>query len=187
MEREPRVVLLTGASRANGIGAAAARLFAAREHAHVWLNYPPIEGEKEHALAAAKDVKRFRPKSVQTIEADVRDYASVDAMVKRVVETHGKVDVLVACAGILGNALLLKQSEELFDAVIKTHLYGTRHAVKAVAPHMWERSYGRIVTLASIIGTQGNYGQTVYAAAKAGICQKRGAGAAEAQDARRRD
>jgi len=100
---------------------------------------------------------------------DVSDAAQVDASVKNIVEAHGRIDILVNNAGITRDNLLLRMSEEEFDAVLRVNLKGTYLLTKAVTRHMMKQRSGRVVNISSVVGMMGNAGQSNYAAAKAGI------------------
>jgi len=102
----------------------------------------------------------------------------VEAAVAAVVEKFGRIDILINNAGILRDAQLLKvkdgqvvgqMSEADFDAVIAINLKGVFNCTQAVAPVMIRQGYGRIVSASSVVGLYGNFGQTNYVAAKAGV------------------
>src|SRR5687767_5794693 len=90
-------------------------------------------------------------------------------MVKQSIETYGQIDILVNNAGILRDARLVKMTEEEFDSVISVNLKGVFNCTQAVAQHMIDRTYGRIVNTTSVVALYGNFGQTNYIAAKAGV------------------
>ena len=90
-------------------------------------------------------------------------------MVAAVMRKFGPIDILINNAGITRDATLLKMTEEQWNQVIGVNLTGVFHCTKAVAPHMVERGRGKIINTSSIVGTSGNFGQTNYAAAKAGL------------------
>jgi 3-oxoacyl-[acyl-carrier protein] reductase len=100
---------------------------------------------------------------------DVGDAAQVDAAVQRILAEQGRIDILVNNAGITRDNLLMRLSEEDFDAVLRTNLKGTFLLTKAVSRHMMKQRSGRIVNLSSVVGQMGNAGQSNYSAAKAGI------------------
>jgi 3-oxoacyl-[acyl-carrier protein] reductase len=102
------------------------------------------------------------------IACDVTDRAEVEAMVDRTVKEFGRLDILVACAGITRDNLLFKMTDEDWDAVIDTHLKGTFMCARAVQKHMVEQKYGKMVFLSST-SALGNRGQANYSAAKAGL------------------
>ncbi|HEY8862877.1 MAG TPA: 3-oxoacyl-ACP reductase FabG [Candidatus Dormibacteraeota bacterium] len=155
MKFEGRVALVTGGGR--GIGAATAQLLA-REGAKVAVS--------DMDLAPAEEVAG--PIRGLAIACDVTDRAQVDAMVERTVKELGRLDILVACAGITRDNLLFKMTDEDWDAVIDTHLKGTFLSVRAAQKHMVEQKYGKVVLLSST-SALGNRGQTNYSTAKAGL------------------
>ena len=104
-----------------------------------------------------------------TLSADVSDFSQVEAMVAAVIQKFGAIDILINNAGITRDATLLKMTEEQWNQVIGVNLTGVFHCTKAVAPHMVERGRGKIINTSSIVGISGNFGQTNYAAAKAGL------------------
>ena len=103
------------------------------------------------------------------IGCDVSDPASVDAAIASVIERSGTVDVLVNNAGITRDRSLAKMSQDEWDSVIATNLSSVFHVTSRVLPHMVQAHFGRIVSISSVVGLHGNYGQANYAAAKAGI------------------
>jgi NAD(P)-dependent dehydrogenase (short-subunit alcohol dehydrogenase family) len=95
---------------------------------------------------------------------------AAERLVQRAVDEFGRLDIMVTNAGILRDRVLWNMSDEEFDAVIETHLRGTFTCARAAVRRMREQdSGGRIVVVSSIAGQRGNFGQTNYAAAKAGI------------------
>jgi 3-oxoacyl-[acyl-carrier protein] reductase len=155
MRFEGRVALVTGGGR--GIGAATAQLFAA-EGARVAVS--------DMDIAPATEVAG--PLHGIAIACDVTDREQVEAMVARTVKEFGKLDILVACAGITRDNLLHKMTDEDWDAVIDTHLKGTFLSARAAQRHMVEQKYGKMVFLSST-SALGNRGQANYSAAKAGL------------------
>ena len=101
--------------------------------------------------------------------ADVSQLSQVEAMAGAVLQKFGGIDVLINNAGITRDATLLKMTPEQWNQVIAVNLSGVFHCTKVVAPHMIERGKGKIINTSSIVGIFGNFGQTNYAAAKAGI------------------
>jgi 3-oxoacyl-[acyl-carrier protein] reductase len=158
---EGRVSLVTGASR--GIGRAIARALAA---------------EGAVVFAAARDEARLADVVRECAEAggkatalalDVADRASVDAVLAKILEAHGRLDHLVNNAGITRDNLLLRMKKEEWDQVIATNLTGTYLCTQAVLKPMLKQRSGRIVNVTSVVGLTGNAGQANYAASKAGI------------------
>ncbi|MCR5559186.1 MAG: 3-oxoacyl-[acyl-carrier-protein] reductase [Schwartzia sp.] len=157
-----KCALVTGASR--GIGRAIA-LKLASEGAKVALNFA---GSAAAAEEVKKEIEAAGGEAV-TVQADVSDPASVEAMVQTVSEAFGQIDILVNNAGITRDGLLLRMKDEDFDAVINTNLKGIFYTTKLVSKLMMKKRFGRIVNMASVVGLTGNAGQTNYAAAKAGV------------------
>jgi 3-oxoacyl-[acyl-carrier protein] reductase len=114
------------------------------------------------------DIITHNGMKAEAVAVNVADSASVGAMVDYVVRNYGKVDILVNNAGITRDKSLLKLTEENFDAVIDVNLKGVFLCTQAVAPHMIEQGYGKIVNTSSIV-RDGNFGQTNYSASKAGV------------------
>jgi len=162
MRLSGKTALVTGASR--GIGRAIALRFAA-EGAFVVVNYAGNEaaaGETLAAIASAGGnavLSRF----------DVGDAGQVDAAVKAIVAQRGRIDILVNNAGVTRDNLLMRLTEDDFDAVVRTNLKGTFLVTKVVSRQMIRQRDGRIVNMSSVVGEMGNAGQSVYAATKAGI------------------
>jgi 3-oxoacyl-[acyl-carrier protein] reductase len=151
-----RVALVTGAAR--GIGAAIARAFA-RAGARVAL-LDREAGELE-SVAAETGGAAF--------SADVTDDDAVRRAVNDIVARWGRLDILVNNAGILRDAALAKVTDEDWSATLDVNLRGTMFCARAAAPHMRAAGFGRILSATSIVARTGNYGQTAYAASKAGI------------------
>ena len=154
--------LVTGGSR--GIGRAIAIKLAA-EGAAVAINYA---GNAKAAEEVKKIIEAAGGRAM-TVQADVSNGESVDAMIKEVVDTFGGIDILVNNAGITRDGLLMRMKEEDWDAVINTNLKGVYYCTKAVSKLMMKKRAGRIVNMASVVGLTGNAGQANYSAAKAGV------------------
>jgi len=162
MRLSGKVALVTGSAR--GIGRAIAELFCA-EGATVVVNDVGSDAGARETLAALEAAGGKG--SVEMF--DVSDAAQVDAGVKSILAVHGRIDVLVNNAGITRDNLLLRMSEEEFDAVIRVNLKGTFLLTKTVTRHMMKQRSGKVVNISSVVGMMGNAGQSNYAAAKAGI------------------
>jgi len=102
-------------------------------------------------------------------EADVTDFAACGDMVKRVEDNVGPVQVLVNCAGITRDGFLKNMEESHWDAVLSTNLDGVFNMTKSVLDYMLSRQFGRIINISSVNGQRGQFGQTNYSAAKAGM------------------
>lgn len=162
MRLSGKVALVTGSAR--GIGKTIVERFAA-EGAVVVLSDVTNEAAAAETLAAI--VGAGGKGMVEMF--DVGDAAQVDAAVQRILAEQGRIDILVNNAGITRDNLLMRLSEEDFDAVLRTNLKGTFLLTKAVSRHMMKQRSGRIVNLSSVVGQMGNAGQSNYSAAKAGI------------------
>jgi NAD(P)-dependent dehydrogenase (short-subunit alcohol dehydrogenase family) len=157
-----RVAVVTGSGR--GLGAAYATELA-RSGAAVVIN--DVDGAA--AEAAVRSIAAAGGTAVAEV-APVGTSAAAQALVDRAVREFGRLDVLVNNAGILRDATLWKMTDEQFDAVVTTHLRGTFTCTRAAAVRMREQGGGgRIICVGSPTGQVGNFGQTNYAAAKAGI------------------
>jgi 3-oxoacyl-[acyl-carrier protein] reductase len=157
-----KVAIVTGSSR--GIGREVA-LELARQGARVAVNY------RQGAEAAAEVVAEIAACGSEAIAvgADVATAAGAHSLVEAALAAYGTVDVLVSNAGITRDNLLLRMTEEDWDAVLDTNLKGAFHCVKAVQRTFLKRRAGRIIAIGSIVGLAGNAGQANYAAAKAGL------------------
>lgn len=162
MRLSGKVALVTGSAR--GIGRSIAELFCA-EGATVVVNDVGSDAGARETLAALEAAGGKG--SVEMF--DVSDAAQVDAGVKNILAAHGRIDILVNNAGITRDNLLLRLSEDDFDAVLRVNLKGTFLLTKLVTRHMMKQRSGRVVNISSVVGMMGNAGQSNYAAAKAGI------------------
>jgi len=162
MRLSGKTALVTGASR--GIGRAIALRFAA-EGAFVVVNYAGNEAAAGETLAAITSAGG----SAVLSRFDVGNASEVDAAVKAIVAERGRIDILVNNAGITRDNLLMRLTEDDFDAVVRTNLKGTFLVTKVVSRQMIRQRGGRIVNMSSVVGEMGNAGQSVYAATKAGI------------------
>ena len=156
-----KTVLVTGAAR--GIGRAIAEA-AAEAGADLALCDLQEDWLRETAEAVAS-----RGSTARCYAVDVSDAEAVSKTVDAVVSDFGRVDVLVNNAGITRDGLLMRMTEQDWDAVLNVNLRGTFLFTKAVARPMVKQRSGAIVNIASIIGLIGNAGQCNYAASKAGV------------------
>jgi acetoacetyl-CoA reductase len=157
-----RVALVTGSSR--GIGAAIVTELA-RHGAHVVVNY--VRG-KDGADAVVRKIVESGGNAYAE-GADVSDYDEVEALMGRIVEREGRLDILINNAGILRDRTFKKMTVQDWTEVIETNLSSVMYSCHAALPHMLANNWGRIVNISSFVGQMGNFGQANYAAAKAGI------------------
>ncbi len=157
-----RTAIVTGGSR--GIGRAIC-IELAKGGANLVINFAGNQqaAEETAALCKAQGV------SAVTVQGDVAEAKTCETVVNTALETFGRVDILVNNAGVTRDNLLMRMSEEDFDAVIRTNLRGGFLMMKAASRQMMKQRYGRIVNLSSVVGLSGNAGQVNYAASKAGV------------------
>jgi 3-oxoacyl-[acyl-carrier protein] reductase len=157
-----RTALVTGGSR--GIGSAIV-LALGRGGAHVVINYLG-----NHTAAEATLQQLFAGGgSGELCPFDVSQERQVDEAVKKIVDQHKKIDIVVNNAGVTADNLLVRLKPEDWDRVLGINLKGTVHCTKAVCRGMIRERYGRIINMTSVVGQMGNVGQSAYAASKAGI------------------
>lgn len=159
---EGKIALVTGASR--GIGRQIA-LTLGREGAAVIVNY---NGSAEKAEEVVKEIEAAGGRA-EAVQCNVSDFESCGRMMADVVSRYGRLDILVNNAGITRDNLLMKMSEEDFDAVISTNLKGVFNCIKHISRQMLKQKAGRIINISSVSGVLGNAGQANYCAAKAGV------------------
>ncbi|MCU0471553.1 MAG: 3-oxoacyl-[acyl-carrier-protein] reductase [Arcicella sp.] len=157
-----KVVLVTGASR--GIGRAIAYKMA-QEGANVAFTYLSSV-EKGEALVS--ELSSFGVK-VKGYRSDASDYKQAEELMNSVVADFGTIDVLINNAGITKDGLLMRMTEEQWDAVIQVNLKSVFNLTKAATKPMMKAKMGSIINLTSVVGIRGNAGQANYAASKAGI------------------
>ena len=159
MRLENKIAIITGAAR--GIGQAIAELFAREGAVVIILDLLP-EGEEVAAQINASGGK------AEFHTVSVTDKGAIEALFKKVHSAYGRIDILINNAGITRDRTLEKMSEDEWDAVVEVNLKGVFLCTQAAIPYMKEQKYGRVVSAASNVGLRGNFGQTNYAATKAG-------------------
>lgn len=166
MRLQNKSVIVTGA--ASGIGLATAVRLVAEGAAVVVADLDPVR--IDHALAAVRAAASGGSEARAIgVVADVTDRASVDRMAGAALDAFGRIDALINNAGIAQDARLQKMTEVQFDRVIEVNLKGVWQCTQAVLPAMLEQGSGVIVNVSSVVGLYGNFGQTNYAATKAGV------------------
>jgi NAD(P)-dependent dehydrogenase (short-subunit alcohol dehydrogenase family) len=165
-----RVAIVTGSGR--GIGREFALCFG-REGAKVVVNDVGVSldgrgTDDDPAVQVCKEIEARGGEAVPSYDS-VSDFEAAGRIVQTAVDAFGTVDILVNNAGIVRDRSLLKMEEDDFDAVIGVHLKGAFNCTRHAASIMKDKSYGRIVNITSSAGLRGNFGQTNYGAAKAGI------------------
>jgi len=161
MRLKDRVAIITGS--AGGIGLATAKRFI-DDGARVVV----ADVDNQRIEAALADLGASPGQAIGA-RVDVTDRASVDAMVARVKDTWGRIDCLVNNAGVTLDARLVKMTSDQFDRVIDVNLKGVFNCAQAVADTMILQGSGVILNASSVVGLYGNFGQTNYAATKAGL------------------
>ena len=159
---ENRVAFITGASR--GIGYAIAESLAKDgvDIAGIDINISELQ-------SAMKIIEDSTGRRALAIKADVGDFASMENAAAEVNKVFGKISILVNNAGITRDNLILRMKDSEWDDVIRINLTGTFNSTRSVIKGMVKNRYGRIISIASIVGLMGNVGQANYAASKAGI------------------
>lgn len=159
---QDKVVLVTGGSR--GIGAGIVRRFA-ENGANVAFTY---RSSADEALAIEAELKEMGVEA-KAFQSDAASFEQAEQLVKDVLETFGKIDVLINNAGITQDTLMLRMKEEQWDKVIEVNLKSVFNLTKQVLRPMMKNRGGSIINMSSIVGITGNAGQANYAASKAGI------------------
>ncbi|WP_202079888.1 3-oxoacyl-[acyl-carrier-protein] reductase [Caldalkalibacillus salinus] len=162
MNLKGQVALITGGAR--GIGRAIT-LELAKSGADVAINYA---GSEAAAQELAAEVEKLGQKAI-TVQANVADGDTVKAMVKKVVDHFGQLDILINNAGITKDNLLMRMKDDEWDDVLDVNLKGVYNCIKGVSRQMMKQRSGRIVNISSVVGVLGNPGQANYVAAKAGV------------------
>ncbi|MBI4529484.1 MAG: 3-oxoacyl-[acyl-carrier-protein] reductase [Deltaproteobacteria bacterium] len=159
---EGQVALVTGGSR--GIGRAVV-LALGGLGAKVIINY------RENRIEAEVTLERLRASGGdgEVYPFDVAVESQVEAAVKKIVDRHNKIDILINNAGVTSDSLLVRLKHEDLDRVLGVNLIGTAYCTKAACKGMIRQRYGRIINLTSVVGQTGNAGQSIYAASKSGI------------------
>ncbi len=165
-----RVAIVTGSGR--GIGREFALALAA-VGARIVVNDVGVtlsgDGSEEDPAAEVVRTIEAAGGSAVANHDSVSDFTAAGSIVRCALDAFGRVDILVNNAGIVRDRTLLKMDESDFDSVIAVHLKGTFNVTRHAAEQMRAQEYGRIINITSSAGLRGNFGQTNYGAAKAGI------------------
>ena len=155
---ENKICLVTGA--AQGIGRAITERFAQNGAEKVYA----LDMNSDGLSAAFSDIE-----NVEAVTVNICDRQAIAELVESMKQQYSSVDVLVNNAGVTRDALIDKMTEQEWDFVLDVNLKGVFNLTQAIAPLMMENNYGSIVTMSSVVGTDGNIGQTNYAATKGGV------------------
>jgi 3-oxoacyl-[acyl-carrier protein] reductase len=161
MDFQGRSLIVTGASQ--GIGKTIA-VELSREGVEIVL----VDIQEEKLEEVADEIRRNKGKA-DVFSADVSRMDEVMRVVETVIQSNKKIDYLVNNAGITRDNLLMRMKEEEWDSVLQVNLKGVFNFSKAVIRNMVSNRYGRIVSIASVVGLIGNAGQCNYSASKAGV------------------
>ena len=159
-----RTALITGAAR--GIGKAIALKFAS-EGANIAFTDLFID-EEHGGLATEREIAALGVKC-KGYASNAADFTQTEEVVKAVKEEFGSIDILVNNAGITKDGLMLRMTEQQWDAVIAVNLKSSFNFIHACVPVMMRQRSGSIINMASVVGVHGNAGQANYAASKAGM------------------
>ena len=159
---DPKIAVVTGGTR--GIGLAIAHRLAA-EGFDLLISY---RGDEEKANEAAKSLAETG-RQIEIFASDVSDADQAGALIERTMEKFGRIDALINNAGITRDTLMMRMSEDDWDAVLTTNLKGAFLCSKAAMRPMLRQRSGRVVNITSVVGLVGNPGQANYASAKAGL------------------
>ncbi len=167
-EQNQRIVVVTGGSR--GIGRAICIALAAPD-TRIFFNYfSPSDPDAEAAAAAETEKLVVEAQgSAASKSVNIAKENEVVEFFKEVIDTTGRIDVLVNNAGITKDGLLVRMKEQDWDAVLNINLKGAFTCTKIVSKVMMQQRYGRIINMASVVGVTGNVGQANYSASKAGL------------------
>lgn len=157
-----KTAIVTGGSR--GIGAAIATQLAA-SGASVVVNYAGSEASANQVVSAIREAGG----TAVAVQADVSDPSACEGLVESAIAEFGRLDILINNAGITRDGLVVRMSDEDWNAVIATNLTAVFSLTRAAGKVMMKQRAGSIVNVTSVVGLVGNAGQANYAAAKAGV------------------
>ncbi len=162
-EKNTRTVVITGGSK--GIGRSIAYRFAEENARIVLIHFDPSDDSCDETL----DQLKAKGVVAEGYRADISSFQVADGLFHDILEKHEKIDVLINNAGITRDTLLLRMSEEVWDDVLRVNLKSVFNCTKSVIRAMSQQRHGAIVNISSVVGQIGNFGQSNYAASKAGI------------------
>lgn len=157
-----KIALVTGGAR--GIGKAIAKKLA-EQGAFVIVNYA---GSVDRANQTVEEIKSAGGDGV-AIQCDVSDFAACGELAAKVLADYGRLDILVNNAGITKDNLIMKMSEQDYDAVLNTNLKGAFNLIHHFSRSFLKQRSGKIINISSVSGVMGNAGQANYSASKAGL------------------
>ena len=160
---EKKIALVTGGT--GGIGSAIC-IGLAQQGRQVIAGYFPPEKEAAEAWQKARKAEGY---DIELVAGDVSDYEASQQMIAEIEVRFGGIDILVNCAGITRDKTLRKMEPEQWNAVLRTNLDSAFNVTRHVVDDMTQKNFGRIVNIASVNGQKGQFGQTNYSAAKAGL------------------
>jgi 3-oxoacyl-[acyl-carrier protein] reductase len=163
---ERKVALITGAAR--GIGKAIALKFAS-EGADIAFTDLVLNDDMAAGLEATRKEIEAVGVTCRAYAGDASNFAETEAIVKKIHEDFGHIDILVNNAGITKDGLMMRMTEQQWDAVIAVNLKSAFNFIHAITPVMMRQRSGSIINMASVVGVHGNAGQSNYAASKAGL------------------
>ena len=158
---ENKIAVITGG--AQGIGKTTVEKFLIEGATVLIWDVDDSRGKKLESDLSVQGLK------AKFMKVNVAKYDEVEKAAQDIINEFGRIDVLVNNAGILRDGTLVKMSPEQWQQVIDVNLTGVFNCTKAFAPYMIEKQYGKIINATSVVGLYGNFGQTNYVAAKAGV------------------
>ena len=161
-----KVALITGAARGIGMGLA---LKFAEEGADIAFTDLVLNDEMKAGLEATRQEIEALGVTCRAYAGNAADFAETEAVVKQIHEDFGRIDILVNNAGITKDGLMLRMTEQQWDAVLNVNLKSAFNFIHALLPIMMRQRDGRIINMSSVVGVHGNAGQANYAASKAGM------------------
>lgn len=162
LDLKTKTAIVTGG--ASNIGKAIAEGFAT-EGANVVV----ADVDRKQAERVVDELNKMGDGDAIFVEANVIDASQIEEMVQQTLERFGQIDILVNNAGWTANGLFLDKPVSDFEREIAVNLWGPINCIRAVAPSMIERSYGKIITIGSDAGRVGEYNEAVYSACKGGV------------------